>query len=145
MIRHTLFLLLGLLIINACSDTDIAKLSYSEQNEAPSISLNDPHLKTPLTINAGDIWFQTEDGITHLSQQPKQVWNTGDSLILQWAINERSLELKLEKHSGYYQLNFEASPANDILSWGFGITASEDEYFTGLCGQPPTYDGWPNV
>lgn len=119
--------------VSACNEKKLAKTELSKK-ETLSITLNLSHLKTPLSLrsNQGALFFETNEGPTWINQLPDEEQNTPLSYMATWKLESREVNFSVVSSEKGYELSITANPDIDILKWGFGLSASENEFFTGL-------------
>jgi alpha-glucosidase (family GH31 glycosyl hydrolase) len=127
-----------LVICASCIKNPFAKFSLSPEKGHPKISLENEDEILPVCFTGseadslGSIYFFTDKGITWLNGDPDSLVNEPLMFEAYWKIDNRQISVKIEKSIDEMKFLFEANPSNDINGWGFGIAASENEYFTGL-------------
>lgn len=128
-------------IVSICSANGVnSKFSAGVEYSQSSFVLKSPNMKEPLRLGSASspIFFETAGGRNFLKESPA-VSGRGGNLTAVWSINGRNIAVEFVRKQNEYQISFKASPCDDIIRWGFSISASGDEYFTGLMER--TVDG----
>lgn len=122
-----------LLYIMACQQKHSSNIKLNTEN-AVTIEINDPLMKVPLQIGGDStgIFFETAEDKSWLKGEPASVKETQKGLEANWNLNSRKVTVQIQKDSAKYHFSFSALPDNDILGWGMSLSATKDEYFTGL-------------
>ncbi|RCW32517.1 TIM-barrel domain-containing protein [Marinilabilia salmonicolor] len=127
-----ILLVTGLLAF-ACQPKRIAK-SFRGVDNRLSVLLNFDHLSSPLLLSGkeGLFFFETKEGRTWITDEPEEeVW-TDSSYVASWSRKDRVVSMTVASQGDSYYLSLYADNGQDILKWGLGLNASDDEYFTGL-------------
>ncbi|MFW6043515.1 MAG: glycoside hydrolase family 31 protein [Marinilabiliaceae bacterium] len=116
-----------------CQDAGLAKSELTE-GENLTISLDLDHLSRPLVLQGkkGPLFFETEEGRTWINKMPDEEHGSGSSYTASWTYGDREVQLSVDSSDNAYKLSLKAVPSDDILEWGLGVSATENEYFTGL-------------
>lgn len=113
-----------------------SKLATSEltKGENLTISLDLDHLSDPLVLQGekGPLFFETEEGRTWINEMPDEESSTVSSYTAKWNYDGRELTLSVDSADNSYHFSLTAAPSDDVRKWGLGISATENEYFTGL-------------
>jgi alpha-glucosidase (family GH31 glycosyl hydrolase) len=131
-IKLNLLTLFAALAIS-CGKTDL--VSYeSGKNRTTQLTLNFDRLNLPITVagTEGPVFFETDDGKFWLQGKPFRVEKSDTSWSAIWKIENREVNILFWEASGHYAFSFTAVPGEGILGWGMNLTATHDEYFTGL-------------
>ena len=132
------FLLLLPLLFWSCQEPSFITLNVEDENQQVTLTLQDEHLQTPLRFSGSgqdgesSIFFETAEGRQWIRGAPSQVDQSTERFSASWALAGRSVSLVFSRVDTGYHFSFSAEPSEDILSWGFHLSASEEEYFTGL-------------
>ena len=128
-----LFLTVIVLITSACARHKLAETELSKDGQL-SITLNLKHIKTPLTLTGrkGPLFFEASDSTTWINQLPEEQQNSDSSYLATWKLEDRIISLSVVSSEKGYQFSLTAIPDVDIQKWGFGLSACENEFFTGL-------------
>ena len=99
-----------------------------------SVELNFQHLEAPLVITGeeGALFFETKSNRNWINELPANEDWTDSTYSAKWFVGEKEVELLVKKNNGHYAFSLSADIEEDILKWGLGIKATEQEYFTGL-------------
>jgi alpha-glucosidase (family GH31 glycosyl hydrolase) len=128
-----LLLFIVILLTSACQQEKISR-SYINDDGQLAIRLDLEYLSNSLIISGeeGALFFDTELGRTWINELPdEENWEEA-SYYAKWEQENRVIELSVEAADEHYTFSLKGNPAEDILKWGFGLSASDDEYFTGL-------------
>ncbi len=133
----TLVFVIVLFTLFSCNSNKIADISYNGENNFVSIRLYDDNTKFPLEIksselNQGAIYFETISGKQFISGKPTKIKTAENEFSAIWVIDNREVSISLKEVDSKYDYSFTAIPDNDIIGWGISISASPDEFFTGL-------------
>jgi len=132
------FLLLLPLLFWSCQEPSFITLNVEDENQQVTLTLQDEHLQTPLRFSGSgqdgesSIFFETAEGRQWIRGAPSQVDQSTERFSASWALAGQSVSLVFSRVDTGYHFSFSAEPSEDILSWGFHLSASEEEYFTGL-------------
>jgi alpha-D-xyloside xylohydrolase len=129
---NLLAIALGLLTFS-CQQNQLAHSSISDDGQL-SISLNFSDISAPLRISGdeGAVFFDTDDGRVWLNDLPGHQEGSEESYSAMWMVEDREVQLQVETTEKGYHFSLNATPGDDILKWGLGLSSEEDEYFTGL-------------
>ncbi|PRY97818.1 alpha-D-xyloside xylohydrolase [Marinilabilia salmonicolor] len=108
--------------------------SFLNEDGNLSIQLDFENLSNPLIISGdqGAFYFETKDGRNWIKELPDQQTWTDSSYLAKWNLEEAEVQLLVEVNADSYHLSLNSDAEVDILKWGLGLNASDDEYFTGL-------------
>ncbi len=134
--RKTKLILFGIafgFLTFSCQQPRLGQSEISDDGQL-SVNLNFEGLSSPLTITGvkGAVFFETEEGRFWLNELPAQQKGSDNAYFADWTLDDREVRLAVEANDEGYDFSLEATPDHDILKWGMGISANEDEYFTGL-------------
>jgi alpha-D-xyloside xylohydrolase len=122
-----------LLVVYSCQP---ARHGQSLLNEDGSLSvqLDFENLSNPLIISGdqGAFYFETKKGRTWIKDLPERETWTDSSYLAKWCVEDTEVQLLVKTNKDKYTFSLTADTEKDILKWGIGISASDDEYFTGL-------------
>lgn len=124
---------LALIILGCGEKSDI--IFDIENDILKEIRIENQHLKKPLLFISDDrglFSFITEEDTIYITQPPKMVYESPDSILAKWVVDDRTVSFAVSKTNGRYSFAFSAQPNSDIISWRFQVGATENEYFTGL-------------
>lgn len=132
-IKEYLLLVALAMIVFACDTKQIGS-SYLDDDQNLSVELNFQHLETPLIITGegGAIFFETDLNRFRINELPANEKWTDSSYLAKWFVEEAEVQLFVETKKDKYSFSLTADTEKEILKWGMGISASDDEYFTGL-------------
>ena len=128
------FLLLTIaLAAYACQPTQVGS-TYLNDDQNLSVELNFQHLDAPLVITGeeGALFFETKSNRNWINELPANEDWTDSAYSAKWFVGEKEVELLVKENNGHYAFSLSADIEEDILKWGLGIKATEQEYFTGL-------------
>ncbi len=137
-LKNNLSFLFLALLLWSCQESSFMEINVDDSNQQVSLELKDEHLKKPLqflsTGEAGEglFFYETSDGRQWISGAPSQVSRSAERFSASWSLDNRSVSLAFNRADTGYHFYFSADPSAGILGWGFHLSASEDEYFTGL-------------
>jgi len=90
----------------------------------------------PVTIagtgNSGPVFYFTEYDTISLTGYPEIVKLKKSPFQAIWKINGRKITLTFESSADTVSFSYKAEPDSGIKGWGMMISATADEYFTGL-------------
>ena len=132
--QKTILLVSLILLLTGCQNKKIADISYTREGEFPEIVIHTAS-GFPLKISTGktgSLYFETEKGKSYISGSVIEVESNEARFIVKWTLQDREITLSVNRDEDVIQLSLTSEPADDILGWGFGVAAREDEYFTGL-------------
>ncbi len=137
--KNILLIILGIFAIS-CQKNSLVELTYSGNTELVGFNLKTENngFNLPLSFiggmpgNAGTLFFETNAGKSWLKGKPDTLINTEDRFEAIWTIDERKITVRFGKKEEQYNFSFTSEPDTGILKWGIGLSASENEYFTGL-------------
>lgn len=133
---NRIFLALSLLLIfSSCQHKETPDISLNKEKDFPAFTISNQNLKSPLTFTdgeSGSIYFETESGKTWLTGDPTEIHETSNRLETTWSLENRVVSIQIQRDSSRYNFSFSAEPDTGILKWGFNLSATSDEYFTGL-------------
>ena len=130
-------LLLSLLLCS-CQEPSFITVNVEDENQQVALTLQDEHLQTPLRFSSSgqngesSIFFETAEGRQWISGAPSQVDQSAERFSASWTLEDRTVSLVFNRADKGYHFSFSAKPSKGILSWGFHLSAAEEEYFTGL-------------
>ncbi len=130
-----LFIILGFV---SCKNNQEVKITSSGSKDYPEIIIQNVNLGIPFIITGnkkyetGSIYFETNNGKTWINGEPNKMIKSEDLTEAKWTIENREIIITFNKKSDNYAFTFTAFPDDDVIKWGFGISAEIDEYFTGL-------------
>lgn len=136
--RRILPVFIVFLFLATCQRETPSAILLTEDIGFPSVAITDQNLKTPLEITGdgsdktGAIFFETSSGKIWLNGDASEVEETPGFLEAKWQLDNREVTIHFERVEDSYKFSFKADPYSDILKWGFNISATPDEYFTGL-------------
>ena len=113
-------------------------VQISAETKNPIVTISSNNLEMPLEITAspenekGSFYFKTEEGKQWVRGEPNAKSINAENNQYSWKIDERTINLAIEKDGDDFVVEFSAEPNNGILGWGLNISAAKDEYFTGL-------------
>lgn len=142
--EHILYLLITIPILS-CSNDRLLRLSITDESEFTCFTIDNNNLKAPFKItadkseNKGAVFFETTEGKTWLTGSPLITEDGQEQYKSEWDIDGRNITVAFTRENGKYSFSFKAEPDSDILKWGLNISATSDEYFTGLLER--TVDG----
>jgi alpha-glucosidase (family GH31 glycosyl hydrolase) len=84
------------------------------------------------TGETGSVFYETSSGKTWIKGFPDKTEADTNKFKAVWSANGREIIIKFIKKNNQFSFSFQAIPDTGILKWGFSISATEDEYFTGL-------------
>lgn len=131
--RNYLLLLVSGLLAFACQPPKHGQ-SFLNEDGNLSVRLDFENLSNPLIISGdpGAFYFETKEGRTWIKELPDQQTWTDSSYLAKWNLQEAEVQLLVEVNDDSYHLSLNSDSEVDILKWGLGLNASDDEYFTGL-------------
>lgn len=139
-IKNLFFLLILAVLVSttfSCKKKELINLDYSGKNRLVSFTLNDKNVKAPVVFSANDqskgaIYFLTNKGKNYLFGEPSAVKGNQSLFDAKWIISGREVNITFEKLDDSYRYNFKVTPDSGIVGWGMNLSATPDEYFTGL-------------
>jgi alpha-glucosidase (family GH31 glycosyl hydrolase) len=131
--RNYLLLLVSGLLAFACQPPKHGQ-SFLNEDGNLSVRLDFENLSNPLIISGdpGAFYFETKEGRTWIKELPDQQTWTDSTYLAKWNLQEAEVQLLVEVNDDSYHLSLNSDSEVDILKWGLGLNASDDEYFTGL-------------
>jgi len=124
--------------IFACNKRDKIEIAISDSNKYPQILIQNENLKLPFLItgnnqsNQGSIFYETLKGKTWIQGKPSEISQTSNKTFAKWKFDDRIITINIQKLEDEYSFSLQSNPNKDIIKWGIGIAASDNEYFTGL-------------
>ncbi len=138
--KKFLFIPLIAVLLFGCNKTKnkLVKLIINENTGFVSLQLYDTIVKQPFQFavdsagNGGAIYFETANGTQWLKGEPEKTICTASTFNGTWTVDNRVVSISVAKNDTGYVFGFSAEPDSGILKWGFYVSASENEYFTGI-------------
>lgn len=132
----TLLIICFTLFLLSCNNEKLVKIEYSGEGGI-SLLINDENVKAPFEIQAGKdgegaVYFLTETGKIFISGKPSRLKSNNSEFNAEWKADGRTILVSIKKSLPGYDYSFTAVPDSGIIGWGINITATPDEYFTGL-------------
>lgn len=133
-----LIFLIALIFSSSCQNEKLIEFQLVGSEFHPSISILDKQIKTSLLLTEGQngdlaaISFESRNGIFIVKGVPVSQEHTANSIETVWHIDERDVIISVRKDSGHYNFSFSAVPDEGIVKWSFSLSATSEEYFTGL-------------
>lgn len=132
-IKGFYFLIVFLLSISSCKPS---KTAYSFLDEEGNVIINLAfrHLSYPLFLKGenGLFFFETDTGRIWIKELPDEEKWDDTTYMAKWIIDSREVRLILKDYDEHYDFSLISEPDDDIRKWGLGLSATHDEYFTGL-------------
>ena len=133
-------LLTTFLLLLGCTSkkTNNISLSFKGKAQDPIIKFESKNLKKPVKIapspenDLGSFYFKTEEGKHWIKGKPDSKDITSQGLTAKWEINRKTITMKITQNSNDFVINFNSKPEDGILGWGLNLSATPNEYFTGL-------------
>ncbi len=118
-----------------CNKSQLVEITNTG-NDYVSLSIHGHENVNPIHILSGKtegaIYFETDEGKTWLGGDPDEIISKANEFKAKWVIEERTIVVDFKLDNGKCQFSFLTQPNADILKWGIQISATEEEYFTGL-------------
>jgi alpha-D-xyloside xylohydrolase len=132
--KYLIFILLVMLISVIPAGCSSVKPSFEAKGKNPALILPLNVLSKPGALKLDGMFFETSEGRTILPSQLEIKSNMIDSSLEASAImsNGRKVVVLVRPQGDNYIIQFNASPNEDIVKWGFAFDAVENEYYTGL-------------
>lgn len=131
--KKLLLFFIVVLLTSSCQQKKLVQ-SYLNDDGQLAIQLDLEYLPNPLVVSGeeGALFFDTESGRIWINDLPdNEIWKDS-SYFARWIKDDREIELSVKATDQHYNFSLRANPDDDILKWGFGLSATSDEYFTGL-------------
>ena len=115
---------------NLADVTPDARMVFSE------IQLHPAGKESPILFegsgNRGSIFYETARGKVWLRGIPRIVETDNSRFEAEWTAASRHVRVTFAADSSRIDFSFSAQPDSGILKWGFSLSASDNEFFTGL-------------
>jgi len=128
-------LLISIVFLSSCQQANLLSFTTSPVSGTPVFQFQHLESKVPVVLTGGkegSIYFKTAEGKHLLFGEPSKKESAPGVYAAIWLVDEHEVEVRFEQRGTNVHLSFSATPEDDILEWGFGIAAEENEYFTGL-------------
>jgi alpha-D-xyloside xylohydrolase len=100
-----------------------------------SFTISSPHLKQPLVIGSekSPVFLETKQGKVYLKGMPATFLKANKDFTAEWVFDgEKKVTISFINDKDLYHIKLKAAGYDDIVQWGFSLSAGSDEYFTGL-------------
>ncbi len=102
-----------------------------------SIAISGRSMELPLMIEAptgrtGAIYYKTRESTILLSDRPQRIIDNGHNVMARWCIGDQDIVLTIIQDGADFILRLNSENGPKILGWGIYLSATADEYFTGL-------------
>lgn len=130
-------IVLTILVLSSCNAKELIHLKTSGEGIV-KFSYSDQNLKVPLNLisdtNAATsaIWFEIAGQKMMLMGKPDEVISDENKFMGKWMMDSREISISFQQIDGAIHFAFNAQPSDDVTGWGMNITATPDEFFTGL-------------
>jgi alpha-glucosidase (family GH31 glycosyl hydrolase) len=132
--KYRIFILLVVLITIIPAGCSSIKPSFGTKDKSPVLILPSDDLTKTEVLKLDGMFFETAEGRMMLPSQLVIKSKMIDSSIEAFAemSDGRKVVVSIRPQGDNYIVQFNASPNEDIVKWGFAVDSTEDEYYTGL-------------
>ncbi|MBN1925671.1 MAG: glycoside hydrolase family 31 protein [Prolixibacteraceae bacterium] len=132
-----LSLIFTLITLFSCQSDELAKLKI-DADGAFKLNITDEKAKIPITFLENEIsgtsalWFESDGEKTWITGKPEKVSSDENQFSAAWIIDDKNIIVRFVKNDGNINFSFSATPDDNITGWGLNLSATPDEFFTGL-------------